>query len=289
MKTAHKFFAWIAAAALLVGLGVTISFLSFSQIGDAANDRRHAATVLRGGNQLLAALVDAETGQRGYLLTGDEAYLAPYLAVRDNVADRLKALRERTVIPEADRSLDAMVPLVDAKLAYMERTIGLRRNGDLASAITLTTSGEGKRLMNAIRTEMGTFIGLEEAALAQREAEFQLKMNRLFNSIVVASLLTVLLALAFVYFIHQQMQQGVRNLVHDETRHLLAAQEATNRQLAAGQWHLAGQRGKARRDAQLDWRRGDRHRPAGPRDAAQSARATPDRLDPGASRRQARG
>ena len=125
-----------------------------------------------------------------------------------------------------------MVPLVDAKLAYMERAIGLRRSGDLASAITLTTSGEGLRLMNAIRTEMGAFIGLEEAALAQREAEFQLKMNRLFNSIVVASLLTVLLALAFVYFIHQQLQQRVRNLVHDETRHLLATQEATNQQLA---------------------------------------------------------
>ena len=232
MKSSRRFVAWIAAAALLVGLGVTISFLSFSQIGDAAADRRHTATVLRGGNQLLAALVDAETGQRGYLLTGDEAYLKPYLAVRDTLVDRLKALRERTVIPEADKSLDAMVPLVDAKLAYMERAIGLRRSGDLASAIALTGSGEGLRLMEAIRTEMGGFIGFEEAALAQREAEFQLKMNRLFNSIVVASLLTVLLALAFVYFIHQQLQQRVRNLVHDETRHLLAVQEATNKQLA---------------------------------------------------------
>ena len=232
MKSSRRFVAWIAAAALLVGLGVTISFLSFSQIGDAAADRRHTATVLRGGNQLLAALVDAETGQRGYLLTGDEAYLKPYLAVRDTLVVRLKALRERTVIPEADKSLDAMVPLVDAKLAYMERAIGLRRSGDLASAIALTGSGEGLRLMEAIRTEMGGFIGFEEAALAQREAEFQLKMNRLFNSIVVASLLTVLLALAFVYFIHQQLQQRVRNLVHDETRHLLAVQEATNKQLA---------------------------------------------------------
>ena len=73
MKASRTFLAWMAAAALLVGLGVTISFLSFSQIGDAANDRQHAATVLRNGNQLMAALVDAETGQRGYLLTGDEA------------------------------------------------------------------------------------------------------------------------------------------------------------------------------------------------------------------------
>jgi PAS domain S-box-containing protein len=231
VKNSRKFFAWLAAAALLVGLGVTISFLSFSQIGDAANDRRHAAAVLRAGNQFLAAMVDAETGQRGYLLTGDEAYLEPYLAVRNNVGKRLQALRELTVVPEADRHLDAVVPLVDAKLAHMSRVIDLRRSGDLTAALAATRGGEGKRLMDAIRTEMTGFIGVEEATLAQREAEFQLKMTRLFNSIVVASLLTVLLALAFVYFIHQQLQQRVRNLVHDETRHLLSTQEATNQQL----------------------------------------------------------
>ncbi|MBK8358167.1 MAG: PAS domain S-box protein [Comamonadaceae bacterium] len=231
MKASRTFLAWMAAAALLVGLGVTISFLSFSQIGDAANDRQHAATVLRNGNQLMAALVDAETGQRGYLLTGDEAYLAPYLAVRDNVAKRLQTLRELTTMGEADRHLDALVPLVDAKLGFMSRVIESRRSGDLPGALEATRGGEGIRLMDAIRREMGGFIGLEEATLAQREAEFQLKMTRLFNSIVVASLLTVLLALAFVYFIRQRMLQGLKNQVHDETRHLLQAQEATNRQL----------------------------------------------------------
>jgi PAS domain S-box-containing protein len=232
MKTSRTFLAWLVAAALLVGLGVAISFLSFSQIGDAASDRRHAATVVRGGNLLLADLVDAETGQRGFLLTGDEAHLAPYLAVRAGIAGRLQALRELTTLSEADRHLDALVPLVDAKLADMSRTIESRRTGDLPGALEATRGGEGKRLMDAIRTEMAGFMGVEEASLAQREAEFQLRMTRLFNSIVAASLLTVLLALAFVYFIHQQLQQRVRNLVHDETRHLLQAQEETNRQLA---------------------------------------------------------
>ncbi|MBE2262588.1 MAG: PAS domain S-box protein [Burkholderiaceae bacterium] len=232
MKPSHTFFAWIAAAVLLVGLGVTISFLSFSQIGDAANDRQHAANVLRGGNQLLTSLIDAETGQRGYLLTGDEAYLVPYLAVRNSISGHLEALRELTVVIEAARHLDALAPLVDARLTSMSHAIELRRSGDLPAAMASVRSGEGKRLMDAIRTEMSAFIGLEEGAMAQREADFKLRMNQLFNSIVVASLLTVLLALAFIYFIRQQLQQRLRNLVHDETRHLLAARESANRQLA---------------------------------------------------------
>jgi PAS domain S-box-containing protein len=223
--------AWLVAAAALVGLGVAISFLSFSQIGEAADARRHAATVLRGGNQLMAALVDAETGQRGYLLTGDEAYLEPYLAVRGSVVDRLNTLRKLTVVAEAEAHLDALVPLVDAKLAFMARAIALRRSGDLPAALALTQSGEGRRLMDTIRVRMGSYIGLEEAALGQREAQFQQKMNRLFNIIVVASLMTVLLALAFVYFIYLQSRQRVKNLVHEETRHLLEQQEATNKAL----------------------------------------------------------
>ena len=232
MRTSRTFFAWLAAAALLVGIGVSISFLSYSQIGDAARDRQHAATVLRGGNQLLAALVDAETGQRGYLLTGDETYLAPYLAVRSSIAGRLQALRDLAEVGDADLRLDALSPLVADKLAFMEGVIELRRGGNLAGALEATRGGEGKRLMDGIRTELAGFIGVEEAALAHRDDEFQVKMARLFNSIVVASLLTIVLATAFVYFVYQQMQQGLRNRVHEETRHLLETQEATNRQLA---------------------------------------------------------
>jgi PAS domain S-box-containing protein len=231
LKSSKTFVAWLLAAALVVGLGVTISFLAFVQIGDAADARGHAAKAVSSGNQLLSAVIDAETGQRGYLLTGDEAYLAPYLAVRSTVLERLKTLRELPVLPEADRHLDVMVPLLDAKLAFMSRAIELRRGGDLPAALALTRTGEGQRLMDEIRSRMGGFIGLEEAMLAQRDAEFKLKMNSLFNSIVAASLLTVLMALAFVYFLYLQTQQRLKNLGHLETEKLLAKQETTNQQL----------------------------------------------------------
>ena len=231
VKASRTFAAWIAAAALLVSLGVTISFLSFNQIADASSKRQHATAVLQDGRQLLSSLIDAEASQSGYMQTGDDTYLEPYLLARNNSVARLQGLRKITVLPEATEQLDALVPLVDAKMAFMARAIELRRSGDLATASATVRAGEGKRLMEAIRAGMGAFIGMQEAELAQREADFQTRMNRLFNSIVVASLLTVLLALAFVYFIYLQLQQRVRSLVHAETRHLLAAQEATNLQL----------------------------------------------------------
>jgi PAS domain S-box-containing protein len=215
VKTSRKLLIWIVAAALFAALGVAISFLSFSQIGDAANDRTQAAALLRGGNQFMASLVDAETGQRGYLLTGNESYLEPYLAVRTDIVKRLQALRDLTVVLEAERHLDALVPLVDARLDHMSRVIDMRRSGDLPAAMALITSGEGKRLMDAIRIEMAAFIGLAEVALAQRDTGLQLKMTRLFNSIVVASLLTVLLTLAFAYFLYQRMHQRVKNLMQN--------------------------------------------------------------------------
>ena len=119
---------------------MTISFLSFSQIGDAADDRRHAATVLRGGNQLLAALVDAETGQRGYLLTGDEAYLEPYLAVRNNVADRLKALA-RAHRGARSRPSPGCHGAAGGRQAGLHGTrIDLRRSGDLRGGTRLTAT-----------------------------------------------------------------------------------------------------------------------------------------------------
>jgi two-component system CheB/CheR fusion protein len=78
---------------------------------------------------------------------------------------------------------------------------------------------------------MSGFIQIEEGALAQHDAEFQSNMLRLFIIIVTTSLLMLLLALSFAYFIYREKQQELKNLVHRETQHLLKIQEQTNKQL----------------------------------------------------------
>lgn len=121
MKNTHKIVAWLAGVALLIAgvMVLVVSFWAFSQIEKSAESRKHTFVVINSAGDFLSALIDAETGQRGYSLTGDEAFLEPYLAVRDSFSGQLEELRQITLISAAHKHLDALAPLVDAKGGYV--------------------------------------------------------------------------------------------------------------------------------------------------------------------------
>jgi PAS domain S-box-containing protein len=231
MKNTGKIVAALAGLTLLVTLMLTLAFWSFGQITRTAEARKLSFILLEHANDLLSELKDAETGQRGYLLTGDEAFLKPYLDVRESIGGDLKGLRVQNADSAARGHLDAIAPLVEAKLAELSQVIKLRRNGETAAALAMVVSGQGKPLMDSIRVEMRGFLQLEEVALAQHEALFQAKMCRMYAIIVVASLLTLLFAASFAYLLYLKTQQRFKNLIHQETEHLLAIQEQTNKKL----------------------------------------------------------
>lgn len=91
----------LAAALLLVAIGAQVMFWAYGQIGYAAERRQHTHEIIIHAQDWLSELKDAQTGQRGYALTGDESFLEPYLKVLDGLDDSLKQLRQRTLIPEA--------------------------------------------------------------------------------------------------------------------------------------------------------------------------------------------
>jgi len=231
VKTTYRNIAVLAAAALLVALVAAVSLWAFREIGVAAAARTRTYDLIIRADSMLSDLVDAETGQRGYALTGDETFLGPYLAAGVSLSAHLKELRQLTSKDAAQKHLDAVAPLIDAKLSEMSQVVELRRKQDLAGVLALVGSEAGKRLMNSIRAEIHGFVQLEQGALAQHEAEFQSNMGYLLATIIAASMLTLLFALSFAYLIYRDTQQRLRNLVHLETRHLLDAQEQTNQQL----------------------------------------------------------
>ena len=231
MKATHTIVAALAGVALLVALAGGGSFWAFSQIAKTAAARKNTFVIINRADELLSALKDAETGQRGYLVTEDETFLEPYLAVRDSLSVHLEELRHLTPINAAQKHLDALGPLIDAKLAELAHVIDLCRNHEVTAARSVVSSGQGKRLMDSIRDEMRSFSQMERAALAQDDAAFQADMRRLFVVIAIASLCTLLLALSFAYLIYRESRQRLKNLVHLETQHLLAMQRETNEQL----------------------------------------------------------
>jgi two-component system cell cycle sensor histidine kinase PleC len=230
MNKTHKILSSIVGLILLMTV-VGLSFWTFNQIKEAAVARRHTLLVILQAEKLLSQLKDAETSQRGYALTGDETFLEPYSKVRDSITVKLEELRQMTTISAAVKEVDTMEPLIAAKLAELSQSIQLRRSNDTAGIGANVGRGKGKRLMDSIRVAQGSFITIQEHALAQNEAELQANLRFLFINIVATSLISLLFVLVLAYLINREAQRRLKDLVHLETQHLLTIQEDVNKQL----------------------------------------------------------
>jgi len=228
LKINHKSYIWLAVVLAFMAMGMAFIFWSYHQIEEASNLRRDSRTIIAAADRLQSALTEAETGQRGYSLTGDESYLQPYLAVRDTMQLHVDALRQMSSNAAARQHVDALAPLLGAKMKEMEKTIALRRSHDVMAALALINSDEGKRLMEGIRQEMRSFVQIETDIQSQHDVQFDVSLRRLFSIIVGVGVLAIVLALYFSYASYRAAQQRLKNLVHGETRHLLEAQTTTN-------------------------------------------------------------
>jgi len=204
MKYKHKVLAALAVTVMTIGLAVTASFFSFRHSQEASEARKNTYVVLQGANNFLNALLDAETGQRGYLLTGDKSFLEPYLDGSNSARGLLEKLRQDNLRDTSRVHLDKLALLVDARLADLSNVLELQHSRGMDAAREVVARGEGKRLMDSIRAETDSFIQVEEAALLHQDAVFHSNMRNLFILVVAAILLTLLLAITFAYFIYKK-------------------------------------------------------------------------------------
>jgi PAS domain S-box-containing protein len=231
MKNSYKVITSLVLLVLLVTLMVPLTFRAFRQTEKAAEARRHVFVLLSNSNGLLTYLIDAETGQRGFLLTGDATFLQPYTIALKEINSHLEILHKTTMDAAAIKHLVVLGPLIDAKLSELSQVIELRKKNNLIDAVMLVSKGNGKPLMDSIRNEISSFNRLEEELLAQSDADVQSHLKTLFITIGLCSLVMLILAAAFIYLIYRESQQQLKNIVHLEKERQLAVQEATNIQL----------------------------------------------------------
>jgi signal transduction histidine kinase len=140
-------------------------------------------------------VIDAETGQRGFLLTGDRRYLAPFdTAYQDlgGMVDRLGELASTDTL--LSRQAGALPVLVQAKFDEMRRTIVLRQTQGLEPARAVILLDTGRQTMDAIRAAITSMQSAELAALVRRRTERRVATEQLFIVIVAGTLLAVALA-----------------------------------------------------------------------------------------------
>ena len=111
-------------------------------------------------------LLDAETSQRGYLFTQEEAYLAPYNESSRRLPLTVQELRSLIKDPGIKTMAGGLEPLISAKVAELQETIDLTRSGRAEEARKLVLSGEGKQSMEKIRALLFEMTAAEERVMA---------------------------------------------------------------------------------------------------------------------------
>jgi signal transduction histidine kinase len=154
------------AGALLVASAITLNVFLLS-LSEARALVLRASSILQGVAELHVDVRAAETGQRGYILTGERRYLAPYEQATGRVWSSFHALERGVLDPEQANRLRRLRPLIEAKLDELARTVELRQRS-FEEALALVRTDAGQRLMEEIDAAIVAFEHAEREIMVSR-------------------------------------------------------------------------------------------------------------------------
>ena len=178
----HQHTLVVAGAVVAVLITLAMALLGWRlhvKVNESLGWVAHTTSVARQFDGLLTTVTDAETAQRGFLLVGDEHYLAPYRTAAASVAAQLAALAQFTGgNPSQKARVGRLRELVRMKFAELGDTIALAARGDRPGAMALVLSHRGQMLMDEIRATVRDGVNAEEGLLAERTAILDRYMRR---------------------------------------------------------------------------------------------------------------
>jgi PAS domain S-box-containing protein len=193
---------------LLVALGER---WQLSTAWEAGNEVVRTQRVLAATQDLLGHLLDAETGQRGFLITGNEAYLHPYEAGREAMrsdVDRLQQLLGDD--PAQARSLQSLAVLATMRLDELQRTIDARRVEGADAATALVANDIGRLTMDRLRALLGQMDADVRAHLTTRLRERRVERRRVGNLLAAGAFAGFAVLLGAVLALNAAARQRLR-------------------------------------------------------------------------------
>jgi CheY-like chemotaxis protein/CHASE3 domain sensor protein len=208
--------------ALVILFFLISGFTAYRNIDILREDTRrvqHTHEVITTLHTLLSNIQDAETGQRGYLLTGEEQYLAPY---NDAVAraraqlDRLTDLTQDNDVQQ--KHLVTLREHLEAKSAELRQTIDLRRRGRADEALEVVNEGRGKAAMDGVRAQLD-LMQEEETSLRQLRVE---EMEGAYRTAWATGVASAVLGIVLTLFVGLLVQRA--SLLRERRQWLQAGQ-----------------------------------------------------------------
>jgi diguanylate cyclase (GGDEF)-like protein len=236
MKFETKLRTAAAVIILVMSTVALIPLLVNRHVADTMGDLKAAARREHLYQNLISMLRDAETGQRGFIITGKEEFLQPYYAGTSMIPSVLLELKMENAHPRELGSLKNIEEVTNAKLASLSDTIALRRDSGFDKAAQVIAGGKGRSQMDLLRS----LIGEELSDYTQRRNELREELlitsNIAAYAGVAATLINVVFLLGVLLAAQRALMQRHRaearaNEITDELRRAAALATLRNAHL----------------------------------------------------------
>jgi PAS domain S-box-containing protein len=186
-------------------------FRSTQQLHDGDYWIAHTHEVILTLDDFLSTMKDAETGQRGYIITGDKLFLQPYESARVAIDDELASIQRLTTDnPRQQTHLPRLLELVHAKTEELARTIAMRDELGLVAAQKEVAAHLGRNLMDSIRGVVAEMTAEERGLLRERQIINYRAYRTALVSGALAALLGLTAILAFVGILRRHLSARAR-------------------------------------------------------------------------------
>jgi signal transduction histidine kinase/DNA-binding response OmpR family regulator/CHASE3 domain sensor protein/HAMP domain-containing protein len=235
---------------LRLGLGLSLillilsslaSYISIRNLIRSSDQVAHSNEVINGVDNLISYLKDAETGQRGFLLTGNEVFLDPYKGARERITELYISLKELTNDnPDQQKRLEKLNDIITGRLKIIDETISIKRRGGQVSTLDLTN---GKVYMDNARQLIKEMQAEEKLLLESRTADLNKMTGYTPILIVLAAILSLLITIFFYRKVAADFDERVAlnqklEDINLETTNRIQAIQDIARQISSGNYKI---------------------------------------------------
>ena len=192
----YRLLVWFMLAALATMVIAGVTYRASEERGRAVKQMHASVRAIDLTQLVLLSLRDAETGQRGYLLTNDERHLEPYAAAQERLQNSFDGLHRLSWDEAQAERLVQLSALSKQKMKELSETIGLQRGGDRDAALAVVMTDVGRVTMASIRSLVREMLVAERTEWEERRQQWEAASR--FSSTVTWTGAAVLLVLILV-------------------------------------------------------------------------------------------
>lgn len=217
---------------LLVIIGVA-AYISIVSLVETSLHVTHSYRVLSRIAAVLSAMQDAETGARGFVITGDASFLEPFESASNTANSLVGELRTLTADnPNQQRRIEQLETLVTAKLEKMQLDIDTRRRSGLEAAVEMVSEGVGKEIMDDIRSVLAAMEQEENNLLTQRANDVTTASTTGENIIVWGTIISLVFVIAAGFYLTLTLSKQISSAVQHIQSSSAELQAAATQQLS---------------------------------------------------------